>query len=160
MRVLGVDFGRRRIGLALSDHTGLLASPWETMPAAATPEASAAHLARLLEEKRRDEINDLGDLSGIVVGLPRRLNGEDTSETAAVRAFANALVKELGVPIHLQDERLTSREAEQRLAVREKDWRKRKSKLDAAAAAIILQDFLDARKASGDLDADAELPDE
>jgi putative Holliday junction resolvase len=160
MRVLGVDFGRRRIGLALSDRTGLLASPWLTLPASSTPEASAADLARLLDEKRRDEMADLGELSGIVVGLPRRLNGEDTSETAAVRAFANALVKELGIPIHLQDERLTSREAEQRLAVREKDWRRRKSKLDTAAAAIILQDFLDARKASDDLDADAELPDE
>ena len=77
-----------------------------------------------------------------------------------MRAFANALVKRLGVPVHLQDERLTSHEAEQRLAVREKDWRRRKSKLDAAAAAIILQDFLDTRKASDDLDADAELPDD
>jgi putative Holliday junction resolvase len=160
MRVLGVDFGRRRIGLALSDHTGSLASPWLTLPAAGTPDASAADLARLLEEKRRDDRDDLGELSGIVVGLPRRLNGEDTSETAGVRVFANALVKELGVPVHLQDERLTSREAEQRLAVREKDWRRRKEKLDAAAAAIILQDFLDARRAAGDLDAAAELPDE
>lgn len=160
MRVLGVDFGRRRIGLALSDHTGLLASPWQTVPAAATPEASAADLATLLDGKRRDEMDDLGELSGIVVGLPRRLNGEDTSETAAVRAFAHALVKRLGIPVHLQDERLTSREAEQRLAVHERDWRRRKAKLDAAAAAILLQDFLDARKASDDLDADAELPDE
>ena len=160
MRVLGVDFGRRRIGLALSDHTGLLASPWQMMPAGSTPEASAEALATLIEERRAAEKDDLGDLSGIVVGLPRRLSGEDTSETALVRAFANALVKRLGVPVHLQDERLSSREAEQRLAVHEKDWRRRKSKLDAAAAAIILQDFLDARKTSDDLDTDAELPDE
>ena len=160
MRVLGVDFGRRRIGLALSDHSRLLATPWQTVEAASTPEASADALATLIEEKRADATDELGDLSGIVVGLPRRLSGEDTSETAAVRAFANALVKRLGVPVHLQDERLTSREAEQRLAVREKDWRRRKSKLDAAAAAIILQDFLDARKTSDDLDTDAELPDE
>src|SRR5689334_14716809 len=123
MRLLGVDFGRRRIGLALSDHTGLLASPWQAMPAGATPEASADEIAKFLEEKRRADPDDLGDLTAIVVGLPRRLNGEDTSETAGVRAFANALVKLLGVPVHLQDERLTSREAEQRLAVHERDWR-------------------------------------
>jgi putative Holliday junction resolvase len=65
--------------------------------------------------------------------------------TPRVERFASALGVRTGLPVVLQDERLTSREAESRLAVREKDWRVRKQRLDAAAAAIILQDYLDTR---------------
>ena len=65
--------------------------------------------------------------------------------TPRVEAFASRLGVRTALPVHLQDERLSSREAESLLAVREKDWRVRKTKLDAAAAAVILQDFLDAR---------------
>jgi putative Holliday junction resolvase len=68
--------------------------------------------------------------------------------TARVSAFASELGRITRLPIVLQDERLTSREAESRLAVTEKDWRVRKRRLDAAAAAIILQDYLDARHQS------------
>jgi putative Holliday junction resolvase len=71
------------------------------------------------------------------VGLPRRLTGEDTDQTAPTRQFAAALADLAGVRVHLQDERLTSVEAESRLAVHERDWRKRKAKIDATAAAII-----------------------
>jgi putative Holliday junction resolvase len=60
--------------------------------------------------------------------------------------MVSLLAARLAVPVFTQDERLSSREAEERLALREKDWRKRKAKLDAAAAAVILQDFLDTRK--------------
>jgi putative Holliday junction resolvase len=63
--------------------------------------------------------------------------------TPRVQAFAAALHSRIGLPVVLQDERLTSREAESRLALREKDWRARKKQIDAAAAAIILQDYLD-----------------
>jgi len=65
--------------------------------------------------------------------------------TWRVEAFAAALQSRTGMPVVLQDERLTSREAESRLALRDKDWRSRKERLDAAAAAIILQDYLDQR---------------
>jgi putative Holliday junction resolvase len=81
----------------------------------------------------------------VVVGLPRRLGGEDTHETASARDFADALRQLAGMDVHLQDERLTSHEAERRLAEREPDWRRRKDRIDAVAAAIILQDFLDER---------------
>ena len=80
-----------------------------------------------------------------MVGWPRKLNGSPTGQTPIVEAFANALRAQVSVPVVLQDERLSSHEAESRLATRESDWRKRKAKLDAAAAAIILQDYLDAR---------------
>ena len=142
MRVLGVDFGHRRIGLALSDATAILARPWRSLPAGPQPAASASAVATLLAELRQQG-DDLDDVGAIVVGLPRRLNGEETDQTQSARDFATALEATTGLPVHLQDERLTSREAESRLARRERDWRVRKRLLDAAAAAIILQDYLD-----------------
>jgi putative Holliday junction resolvase len=81
----------------------------------------------------------------VVVGLPRRLDGSDNEMTPLARVLADALRARAGVPVVLQDERLTSREAESRLALRERDWKARKQRLDAAAAAIILQDYLDSR---------------
>jgi putative Holliday junction resolvase len=82
-------------------------------------------------------------VSTIVVGLPVRLDGTPSDQSVRVRTFIDALSQRTAIPIVVADERLTSREAESRLAVRERDWRKRKRKLDAAAAAIILQDYLD-----------------
>ena len=79
----------------------------------------------------------------IVVGLPAHLDGSPSDQTTYVAAFAGRLQACTAIPIAFEDERLTSREAESRLAQREPDWRKRKSRLDAAAAAIILQDYLD-----------------
>ncbi len=145
MRVLGVDIGARRLGLALSDDTASLARPWQTIavPAGATPRMSAEAIAAVLAAARSADDDEGGRVGEIVVGLPRRLNGDDTDQTAAARLMASALHELTGLAVHLQDERLSSHEAESRLAVREKDWRKRKQKLDAAAAAIILQDYLD-----------------
>jgi putative Holliday junction resolvase len=142
MRVLGVDFGQRRIGLAVSDPSGTLARPWRAVAAQPTPDGSAAHVAALIAGGREPDLDELG---AVVVGLPRRLGGEDTDLTQPARAFAAALAQQTGLPVHLQDERLSSHEAELRLAERERDWRKRKQKIDAAAAAVILQDFLDHR---------------
>jgi len=135
-----VDFGLRRLGLALSDGTGMLARPWKTVTAGATAAASAATVAELLSTGGEDA----AEVREVVVGLPRRLSGEDTDLTPAVRVFAETLARLTGLRVHLQDERLTSLEAESRLAVRERDWRARKKQIDATAAAIILQDFLDA----------------
>jgi putative Holliday junction resolvase len=142
MRVLGVDFGLRRIGLAVSDHSRTLARPWRAIEAGATPGASAEAVNGALAAWRASG-DDTAEVDAIVVGLPKRLGGEDTDQTGLVRQFAAALERVSGLPVHLQDERLTSREAESRLAMREKDWRRRKAKLDAASAAIILQDYLD-----------------
>jgi putative Holliday junction resolvase len=147
MRALGVDFGQRRIGLALSDASGVLARPWRSLPAGATPAASAAALAALLAQQQAAGDDAAAEITTIVVGLPRRLSGEDTDQTQPAREFAAALQTLLHLDVHLQDERLTSREAESRLARRERDWRRRKAQLDAAAAAVILQDYLDERSA-------------
>lgn len=143
MRVLGVDFGTRRIGLALSDRTAMLARPWRTIDAGLTPKASAEAVAKVLEGAGKDDDGDASGIGAIVVGLPRRLNGTDNEQSKPAREFAAALAGLTGLDVRLQDERLSSHEAESRLAEREKDWRRRKAKLDAAAAAVILQDYLD-----------------
>ena len=139
MRALGIDYGERRIGLALSDATGLLASPWKKIANEANVTVAAR---RLVEEVRALQADESG-LGAIVIGLPRRLNGEPNDQTARVQKLAQLLAAEVSVPITLQDERLTSHEAETLLAARERDWRKRKDQLDAMAAALILQDYLD-----------------
>ena len=143
MRFVGVDFGLRRIGLATSDATGMLAKAWRMVPAGATPAASAALVAELL----RPLVHDDDGVEGVVVGLPRRLDGRESDQAPSVRVFAAELSRLVDRPITFLDERLTSVEAESRLAERERDWRKRKAMVDAEAAAIILQDFLDAAAA-------------
>jgi len=139
VRALGIDYGERRIGLALSDATGLLASPWKKI----ANEANVGVAARRLADEVRALQADESGLAAIVIGLPRRLNGEPNDQTARVRKLADLLATEINVPITLQDERLTSHEADALLAERERDWRRRKDRVDAMAAALILQDFLD-----------------
>jgi putative Holliday junction resolvase len=75
--------------------------------------------------------------------MPSSLDGLPTPQTAIVQAFIAALKTRTPLPIATEDERLSSREAESRLALREKDWRKRKKQLDAVAASVFLQDYLD-----------------
>jgi putative Holliday junction resolvase len=89
--------------------------------------------------------SDEDGLGAIVVGLPRRLDGSPNKMTTRVETFADSLGRRVGLPVALQDERLSSQEADSRLALSERDWRARKARLDAAAAAIILQDYLDTR---------------
>ncbi len=137
VRALGVDLGRRRIGLAISDASGVLARPLEVIEA-----TGRAQLARVVEAVGRAAAEEDG-LGLVVVGLPRRLDGTPNDQTAAVTAFVEALRARIPQPVVVQDERLSSVEAESRLALRDRDWRSRKKKLDAAAAAVILQDYLD-----------------
>jgi putative Holliday junction resolvase len=145
VRILGVDVGRRRIGLAVSDASALLARPWRMLLAGPSPRVSADRVVAVLAELDDDPLEDRAGVGAIVVGLPRRLDGSDTDMTAPARDLASALHAMTGLEVHLQDERLTSREAEARLAEREPDWRRRKQALDAASAAVILQDYLDQR---------------
>lgn len=137
---MGIDYGAKRIGLALSDASGTLARAWQMVPAAGNPAASAARIADVI---RKLQSSDDPDLDGLVVGLPRRLNGEDTDQTPMVRLFVTELGALTGLPVVTQDERLSSVEAEARLAEREPDWRKRKALIDAESASIVLQDYLD-----------------
>jgi putative pre-16S rRNA nuclease len=139
--VLGIDVGARRVGLAISDATGTLARPLDTLTVAGDADA----LTRVADTIARLALEDDG-LAAVVVGLPRRLDGSSSDATVRVRAFVDGLRRRTTVPVDVEDERLSSREAESRLALRERDWRKRKMKLDAAAAAVVLQDYLDRRR--------------
>jgi len=140
VRVLGIDYGDRRIGLAISDPSGTLARPLETLDGRGD---RVAQVAAAVERLRRE-----GDgLHAIVVGLPRRLDGSPNDQTPRVLAFVERLRARVDLPVALVDERLTSVEAESRLAARDRDWRSRKKKLDAAAAAIVLQEYLDSAAA-------------
>jgi putative Holliday junction resolvase len=139
-RTAGLDVGERRIGIAVSDVSGTLARPLGVLRATGLDgnalEVTLAEMHRLAAEE--------DGLSRIVIGLPRHLDGTASPMTPRVEAFGARLAARTGIPVAYQDERLSSREAESRIARRDKNWRTRKERLDAAAAAVILQDYLDA----------------
>jgi putative holliday junction resolvase len=140
-RVLAVDVGARRVGLAISDVSCTLARPLETIAVASEADAVDRVARRILELGDED-----GGLAAIVVGMPTHLDGTPSPQTARVAAFIERLKGRTALTIATEGERLSSREAESRLAVHERDWRKRKKQLDAAAAAVILQDYLDRKR--------------
>jgi putative holliday junction resolvase len=140
VRVVGLDLGERRIGVAVSDASGTLARPLTTLERGSSDRDAVERLHGLIAELAAED-----DVDAVVVGLPTRLDGSPHRQTERVSTMVTLLSARLTIPVFTCDERLSSREAEERLSVREKDWRKRKLKLDAAAAAVILQDYLDAR---------------
>jgi putative Holliday junction resolvase len=141
VRVLGLDLGRRRIGVAVSDASATLARPLRTIERGPSDRLALRELAALVQAIASEE----DGVSAVVVGRPTRLDGTPTDETVHVEQMAEGLRRRVAVPVVFQDERLSSHEAGERLASTERDWRARKRKLDAAAAAVILQDYLDAR---------------
>lgn len=139
MRVLGIDFGERRVGLAVSDPTGTIATPLSTLKR----RRGKRPPLRALEEVAREH-----DVEAVVMGLPLDLSGEETEWTVHVRDVAEKLGRRLEVPVHFMDERMTSVRAER--AVRKlglpKAERERKERVDRAAAVLILQTWLDRRE--------------
>ncbi len=132
-RLLGLDVGDRRIGVALSDALGMLASPLTTINA--TPRTQAiSMIARLVREH---------EVQGIVVGLPLTLRGEIGPQAEQTRSFAQELERQVGLPVMLFDERYTTTVAEQLLREMGVKPEKRKQQIDQVAASIILQDYLD-----------------
>ncbi len=138
-RILAVDFGYKRMGLAISDPTQTIASPLETVEGSSNPQKAAELIAaayRALLEKQRYEISE------IVVGLPLNMNGSDSERTTAVRAFVLALQEKLPIPIQVFDERLTSMQAERLLQEGGLRRKERGKVVDKVAAVIILQTYL------------------
>lgn len=137
-----MDYGERRIGLAVSDPTGTLASPLPTL----RRRSGKRPPLRALEEIAREH-----DVCAVVVGLPLAPSGEETGWTAEVRAVGDELGRRLDLPVHYVDERFTSARAER--AVRSlglpKEKRERKDRIDAAAAILILQAYLDRPEGHG-----------
>jgi putative Holliday junction resolvase len=136
-RYLGLDVGSKRIGVAVSDELGLLAQPVLTLTRKRNPREDLRSLARLCRR--------FGCV-GIVVGDPLHLSGEASAQAGKTRAFAEELGLLAGLPVHLWDERLTSREAHEILYAAGKSREEHKPLVDQVAAVLILQGFLDAQR--------------
>ena len=136
MKAMGIDFGLARIGIALSDDTKFLASPYVTYKRK-TEQEDLTYFVSLINEKKVDEI---------VCGLPYNMQGEEQEIAQKTRDFMQKLQDLTNLKIEFVDERLSSAMAEEMLRETEKDWKKRKEKLDMVAASIILQDYLDMKR--------------
>lgn len=148
-RYLGVDYGTKRIGLAISDELGLTASPLEVV----TRTALAGALRRIDSEH---------SLHAVVVGMPTALRGHEGASAEGARQLGEEIGSLLGVEVEYVDERFTSRMADSTLLEAGMKRRDRKETVDKVAAAIILQTFLDSRHPAGNSpeDPDVESPDE
>ncbi len=132
-KLLGVDYGDVRTGLAVSDVTGTLASGYLTLR-----EGGMRNTARRVAS----EAHALSAV-GIVVGIPKNMNGTEGPRAEVVRAFVALLGEETSLPIHLVDERMTTMEAHRMLSFTDASAKKRKNVIDALSAEIILQSYLD-----------------
>jgi putative Holliday junction resolvase len=135
MRVLAIDHGSKRMGIALSDETATIAQPLEFIPA--EPFADfLARLKQLITDKQVDQI---------LVGMPRNMDGSYGPAALKVQEFVAVLKEMIAIPIKTWDERLTSAQANRMLIQADVRRDKRKQRVDAAAAAILLQSYLDSR---------------
>ena len=130
-RLLGLDVGSKRIGVAISDELGMLASP---VAMVLRGRNDRAEFRALVAEWKPDKL---------VAGLPTGLSGREGPQAAETRAYADALAAELGLPLDYWDERLSSAVAERSLIESGVRRDKRKEKIDAMAAAVMLQGYLD-----------------
>jgi len=131
---MALDVGEKRIGVAISDESHLIATPLTTLKRASKREDFDA-IAKLVAGHAVEKL---------IVGLPRTLRGEEGPQAGRVRRYVEALSAAVDTPIAFHDERYSSREAEDRLAAAS-PRRRAKGEIDAAAAAIILQDYLNQR---------------
>ena len=137
-RRLGIDVGAVRVGVAMCDPDGILATPVETVPRGDRDDGDEPAVRRIAELVAEH------DVVGVVLGLPRNLRGEDGPAARAAREFATALQAALDVPVELTDERMTTVVATRQLAGRGVKGRRQRAVVDQAAAVQILQGWLDA----------------
>ena len=133
MRILALDHGTKRVGLAISDETGTIAQPLKFLPA--EPAAKFFDLLKSIVAERKVE--------EIVVGIPRNMNGTYGPAAEKARAFVAALQQVLTMPVHTWDERLTTVQAHRVLIETGMRREQRKVRVDQTAAAILLQSYLD-----------------
>ncbi len=131
-RILALDWGTKRIGVAVSDELQMTARGVEVITLTSR-EKLFADVKNLCENF---------DAVALVIGLPLNFDGTESAGATEARAFAASFAEKLYIPVFLQDERLTSREAEENLREQGYDWREIKKLVDKEAAAIILRDFL------------------
>jgi putative Holliday junction resolvase len=136
MRVLGLDIGEKRIGVAVSDPSGTVASPLTVLDAASAL-ANGADLVRIAEDY---------DVGAVVVGLPLSMDGTEGPQTQTVRNAAQRLAGFLRVPFEFADERLSSVEASRAMEAAGVTSRQARGRVDSVAASVFLQSYLDARR--------------
>ncbi len=137
-RIVGIDFGTARIGLAISDERRIIAQPLETVKAARDPKHTIKEIQRVL--------NPFKNIDEIVIGLPLLLSGKEGEMATLVRSFATILEQTLPYPIIFWDERLTSSGVEKMLLDADISRKKRAELSDALSAVSILQNYLDSLK--------------
>jgi len=136
LRILAIDYGQKRVGLALSDRLGITAQPFKT----------------IINQSREELIDELAeiikanDVTEVVIGLPLHMNGTEGERAEKSRVLAAELETALNIPVYLQDERLSSAEVEKVMLAGDLSRRKRRAKRDKLAASIILRTYLAKRK--------------
>ena len=135
-KMIGVDYGDVRTGIASSDLLGLMASAVCTVKPGGMKN-TALEVARIAKEQ---------NAVGIVVGLPKNMDGSEGPRADVVRAFVDLLRAETALPIYFEDERMTTMEANRFLSATETYGKKRKEKVDALSAELILQSWLDRKR--------------
>lgn len=135
-RIIGIDYGTKRVGLAISDGLGLTARPLEVV-------------ARDQVVARVSELSNMHEIDKLIVGLPRALAGHEGESAGAARALGAELEAATGLEVEFVDERFTSRIAEQALLGSGMRRRERREKVDKVAAAIILQGYLEREASKG-----------
>ena len=136
MRHLALDLGRKRIGVAVSDESGLIAGPVGAIQVTSRKQA-LNEVVRYLKEEGAEHL---------VIGLPLQMNGQEGIESGRAREFADQLAELTDVPIAFMDERLTSVEADRMMQAAGIKREKRRANIDARAAAIILQTYLNTER--------------
>jgi putative holliday junction resolvase len=136
-KIIGIDFGMARIGLAISDASKFMAFPFCTIQAGKSHQET---LKTLLAEVSKEPCEEF------VIGLPLLMNGRDSEMSLLVRDFAKSLEEETSKKVHLWDERLTSKEIEKLLIQGDVKRKKRSKMLDTLSATLILQSFMDVKK--------------
>lgn len=138
VRALAIDFGAKRVGIAVSDALGIAATPLEVIESK-SPDEVARRVAHLAKDR---------GASVLVVGMPFNMDGTEHASARQVRARAEQCAKAAGLPVEYVDERLTTVEAGRRLWESGLTHKDRKARVDRVAAALILQSWLDARRAA------------
>ncbi len=132
-RLLGIDYGEKRIGISVSDPSCIIASPLDTLLYISEDDLVLQLKKMIISEK----------IEGVVVGLPIGMKGQETEQSRLVQQFVGLLRRHLNLPIHTTDERLTSVVAENVLKEQKIQPSRNRAMVDSTAAALILQSFLD-----------------
>ena len=134
MRVLGIDLGSKRIGIATSDRSGTIATPYTVLKRCGAMGGDHRNIAKMVVEEEAE---------AVIVGLPLNMDGSEGKAAQAARVEAARMATVVGVPVHVHDERLTTVEADRVLMEQKINAQARRRVVDKVAAAVMLQSWLD-----------------